>query len=64
MFSRTKKVEKQRLSLKLRQEKMIPFLKKGVEIIWQSKFSKTKSCDVPRKLNGQILLVNKLKSLF
>ena len=33
---------------------MIPFLKKRVKINWQRQVSKTKSCDEPGELTGQI----------
>ena len=33
---------------------MLPFLKKKVEINWQRQVSKTKICDEPRELTGQI----------
>lgn len=48
----------------IRAREMMPFLKKGVETIWQRQFSKTKGCGELRKLTGQIPSVNKLKSLF
>lgn len=32
----------------IRAGEMIPFLKKGVQVIWQSPVSNTKGCDVPK----------------
>lgn len=43
---------------------MIPFLKKREKINWQRQVSKTKSCDEPGELTGQITSSEQISHYF